>query len=134
MQFNSKNVRKLVIALLEYAADGPNNLRGGYNRSEWDERFGEIDKEHDEYATQLMQRLIDSGYILPYMAGLDHYNFEQYGHDGITLSGVEYLYQLKHRVRFWFGKNWFPFAVGASSMLVGAGTLIVAIVTLIVNT
>lgn len=47
---------------------------------------------------------------------------------GITPKGAERLRELKHPVRYWASKNWFPVCISIITATVGAGSIIANVI------
>ncbi len=121
-------IRKVRIAMLEMVFDTSSSgvdLTVDLCKAEW---RGTFPADDGYWLTSLMSEMMVKGYVTP-KAWLDGGVPDGGGGwDGITWAGVEHLHELKHPVRVWMFRNWFPLSVAIVTFLVSLVGFVVPLV------
>ena len=98
----NKELRQAMIEILGMLAENPTSMSPHSHTGQTPDRF---------YAGLVLNR---AGHLADFKGGSVGSH--------ITISGFDYLEELKHPLRAWFGRNWFAFVVAVTTVLVSAAS------------
>ena len=122
----SRIERDILEVANQYGMMGPESGKPAHDALT--QKYGH-DRDMAQRITAVMQYLIEERYLFPLFnsEGQESHLYAR----GITPKGSERLKEIRHPIRTWMRKNWFPLAIAALTATI---SMVSMVISLIINT